>query len=100
MLRLINNAFKKVGKEDWITGNMRRYFFILQNVLGSITSMTETVNKVALGKKKKLHLEKKSRRSEHTDSTVLPQLGISCWFVQAPNGTYGILCLEGSTPTS
>lgn len=53
MLRLINNAFKKVGKEDWITGNMRRYFFIPQNVLGSTTSMTETVNKVALGKKKK-----------------------------------------------
>lgn len=58
MLRLINNAFKKVGKEDWITGNMRRYFFIPQNVLGSTTSMTETVNKVALGKKKATFGEK------------------------------------------
>lgn len=30
------------------TGNTRRWFFASQNVLGSTTSMTETVNKVDL----------------------------------------------------
>lgn len=30
MLLLINNALKSVGKEDWITGNMRRFFLHLK----------------------------------------------------------------------
>lgn len=93
MLRLINNAFKKVGKEDWITGNMRRYFFIPQNVLGSTTSMTETVNKVALGKKKKKSYIWRKRAAVQSTPTQLfcPSWELAvglCKRLTAPTASY------------